>query len=288
MLASLSLADEGGRGVARVRFSVPALPVDARADTVTRCQREINFLPFTANAPGTYCLHRNLSTSMSTGSAITVNANDVTIDLKGFKIDGTSAGAGTLAYGVSASSRRGVIVRNGRIRGFFQAVAIFGTGTVIEDLALDSNTHGGVYCEGTSCTVRRNRIWNSGGAVLPPPGVDTSYGIANYSDNGQTYDNDVSSFQNLANQFPIGIQVGLGTGSIVRGNRVIGPGIGTGLGIGVANLGSSVLITGNEIVAFQKGIDSGLNPGTACRASLNRLFDVATPVLGCTDAGDNN
>jgi len=146
----------------------------------------------------------------------------------------------------------------------------------------------GVYCDGKACTVRRNNIWNSGGAVLPPPGVDSSYGIANYSDGGQTYDNMVSSFLNLANQFPIAIQVGLGAGSIVRNNRLIGPGSGQGIGISVANLGSAVLIVGNEIVSFQKGIDGGINPTTACRATSNRLFDVATPLLVCADAGDNN
>ena len=268
--------------------AIAFLPRGAAADVITDCTRVIRFLPVTINNPGTYCLERNESTSITSGAAITVNANDVTIDFKGHKIDGSGAGAGTLALGVSAVNRRGLTVRNGRIRGFLWGVQTSGTGTVVEDLSLDANTQGGINCDGTACTVRRNSIWNSGGAVLPPPGVDSSYGIANYSDGGQTYDNTVSSFLNLANQFPIAIQVGLGAGSIVRHNRVIGPGSGQGIGISVANLGSGVLIAANEIVAFEKGIDGGINPSTACRATSNRLFDIATPLLVCADAGDNN
>ncbi len=268
--------------------SMAILPRAAGADVITDCTRVIRFLPVTINHPGIYCLESNASTSITTGAAITVNANDVTIDFKGHKIDGSAAGAGTLTLGVSAVNRRGLTVRNGRIRGFFQGVQTTGTGTVIEDLALDSNTNIGIYCDGTACTVRRNNIWSTGGAVLPSPGVDSSFGIANYSDGGQTYENTVSSFLNLANQFPIAIQVGLGTGSIVRSNRVIGPGSGQGIGISVANLGSAVLIAGNEIVSFQKGIDGGINPTTACRATANRLFNVGTALLVCADAGDNN
>lgn len=264
------------------------LPRAAGADVITDCTRVIRFLPVTINNPGIYCLESNASTSITTGAAITVNANDVTIDFKGHKIDGSAAGAGTLTLGVSAVNRRGLTVRNGRIRGFFFGVQTSGAGTVIEDLSLDSNTYGGISCDGSACTVRRNNIWNSGGASLPPPGVDAAYGIANYSDGGQTYDNTVSSFLNVTNQGPIGIQVGGGVGSIVRNNRVIGPDSTHGYGISVANLGSAVLISGNEVVSFKNGIDGGINPPTACRATSNRLFNVGTHLLVCADAGDNN
>ena len=121
--------------------ALTVLPRIASADAVTRCQRGIHSLPVTINSAGTYCLDRNLSMSATTGAAITVNANDVTVDLKGFKIDGSGAGAGTLTLGVSANGRRGLTVRNGRIRGFFQGIQVTGTGTTIEDLSLDSNTN---------------------------------------------------------------------------------------------------------------------------------------------------
>jgi hypothetical protein len=269
---------------------VAILPAVAGADVVTDCQRVIRSVPVTINNPGTYCLERNESTSITTGAAITVNANDVTIDLKGFKLDGSGAGAGTLTIGVLASSRRGVTVRNGRIRGFVHGVQINGTGATIEDLSLDSNTDVGVYCSGTACTVRRNNIWNTGGAVLPPPGTESSVGIVNYSNAGQTYDNTVSSFLNLANQFPSGIEVGLAAGGIVRNNRLIGPGLLQGNGIHVLLGGgvlptSAVLVSGNEIVSFKTGVAGAAG---VCRATSNRLYDVGTPITGCTDAGDNN
>lgn len=270
--------------------SMALLPRAAAADVITDCTRVIRFLPVTINNPGIYCLESNESTSITTGAAITVNANDVTIDLKGHKIDGSGAGAGTLTVGVSASGRRGVTVRNGRIRGFSHGVTIQGTGTIIEDVSFDSNTDVGAYCSGTACTVRRNTVVNTGGAVLPPPGTESSVGIVNYSHAGQTYDNTVSSFLNLANQTPYAIEVGLATGGIVRNNRLIGPGSGQGVGIHVLLGGgvlptSAVLVSGNEIVLFHTGIGGAAG---VCRATSNRLLDVGTPIVGCADAGDNN
>jgi len=74
------------------------MPRPAGADVITDCQRVIRFLPVTINNPGIYCFESNEATSITTGAAITVNANDVTIDLKGHKIDGSGAGAGTLTW----------------------------------------------------------------------------------------------------------------------------------------------------------------------------------------------
>jgi hypothetical protein len=44
--------------------------------------------------------------------------------------------------------------------------------------------------------VRRNNIWNTGGAVMPPPGTESSFGISNTSIAGQTYETlPVTSFR---------------------------------------------------------------------------------------------
>lgn len=272
-----------------------ALPAaHAGADVFADCQRVINSLPVTITNSGTYCLERNLSTSVATGAAITVAAHNVTVDFKGHRIDGSAAGAGTLAVGVGTNGvlvPSGLTVRNGRVKGFLTGVSVGGTRVIIEDITAESNTATGISCSGTACIVRRNQVLNTGGAVLPPPGIEAVAGIVNYSDGGTTQDNLVSGF--TGPQIPHAIEVGQwGVGGIVRDNQVIGNGGGFSVGIFVAPAGlpplhAGVLIAGNQILGFQSGIRGG-TAAVSCRATQNRMANVATPITICVDAGDNN
>ena len=49
--------------------------------------------PYVIATQGVYCLTGNLSTSITTGSAIEIQANNVTLDLNGFKLGELVAGA---------------------------------------------------------------------------------------------------------------------------------------------------------------------------------------------------
>ena len=71
--------------------------------------------PVSINASGSYRLTSDLQVPTSTASGITISADDVTLDLNGFKI----LGPGTLgADGVFIDGHQNVEVRNGTIRGF--------------------------------------------------------------------------------------------------------------------------------------------------------------------------
>jgi len=72
----------------------------------------ITSLPYTISASGSYYLTGNLS---STGSGITVNADDVTIDLMGYRLIGPGSGTN---YGILINAATNVEVRNGTVRGF--------------------------------------------------------------------------------------------------------------------------------------------------------------------------
>lgn len=76
----------------------------------------ITALPYTITDPGLYYLTRNLT---STGSAITVHANNVTIDLSGFCLTGPGKGSGFGKIGiVVAAGHTNVEIRNGSIMAF--------------------------------------------------------------------------------------------------------------------------------------------------------------------------
>jgi hypothetical protein len=80
----------------------------------------ITGVPFTINSPGFYYLSGNLAYNGS-GNAITVNADDVTIDLMGFRL--ANGGAVGSTVGIDMIGRANVEIRNGTVQGF--AIGVF-------------------------------------------------------------------------------------------------------------------------------------------------------------------
>jgi len=72
----------------------------------------ISSLPFTISSPGSYVITGNLN---ATGTGITVNSSNVSIDLNGYSIIGSGKGA---FDGIYISDRSNVEIRNGTIRNF--------------------------------------------------------------------------------------------------------------------------------------------------------------------------
>jgi hypothetical protein len=74
----------------------------------------ISAAPFTIINPGSYYLTKNLS--VTTGGAITISADNVTLDLNGFTILSTSATASGTAVLINGN-RTNISISNGHIRG---------------------------------------------------------------------------------------------------------------------------------------------------------------------------
>ncbi|MDJ0613860.1 MAG: hypothetical protein QNJ29_09285 [Rhizobiaceae bacterium] len=159
---------------------------------ITECT-EITSLPTIITAQGVYCLKGNLNTAITSGDAILIDTNNVTIDLNGWKLGGLAAGLGTQANGIAASGRKNIIIRNGTIRGFYRGLEIIGTGSSghrVEDLVMDGNTHRAIDIEGDGVRILNNSIVNTG------PG-------------------------DVSNQ-AVGIRVNNGSGGIINGNLING------------------------------------------------------------------
>ncbi len=110
----------------------------AQAETIN-CT-PINSVPTVITVPGVYCLTRALVTTIASGNAIDVQANNVVIDMNGHRLGGLGAGLSTEARGSHSLNRQNITVRNGTIRGFF--IGIFmegasGQGHLIEDVRAD-------------------------------------------------------------------------------------------------------------------------------------------------------
>jgi hypothetical protein len=76
----------------------------------------ITALPFTITAPGNYYLPANIAVNMATGSAITINASEVILDLNGRSL--INVAPTNQANGVFVNDRADVTVQNGDIVGF--------------------------------------------------------------------------------------------------------------------------------------------------------------------------
>ncbi len=74
----------------------------------------VDVLPFTISQPGSYVLTKTLSAG--SGNGITIDANDVTLDLNGFAL----LGPGNASSGINDAGiiRTNVTIRNGSIRGW--------------------------------------------------------------------------------------------------------------------------------------------------------------------------
>jgi hypothetical protein len=127
----------------------------------------ISAVPYTITAPGTYCLTSSLTTNITQGAAIEIQADNVTVDLSGYTLDGV--GGTTLAYGIHSLNRRAITVRNGTVAGYYLGVLIDATsldlssGHLVEKMLVRNCTYTGVQMEGVGMILRDNVIRDIGG-----------------------------------------------------------------------------------------------------------------------------
>ncbi len=164
-----------------------------RAET-TECT-VITTIPTVITVQGVYCLKSNLATAITTGNAIEIQTNNVTIDFNNFKMGGLAAGANTEARGVYAYKRQNITLRNGNIRGFQIGIYLDGDndytnygGHVIENNRLDRNTYIGMWITGSSNIIRGNQMNSTGIANTINY---SSYGIVSFGPGAKVLNNEV-------------------------------------------------------------------------------------------------
>jgi hypothetical protein len=89
-------------------------------------QTVIYALPFVISTAGNYILEGNLTLPPGTAAqnAITVNTNNVTIDLGGFEISQTASPSTSIDFGIFAMNRANITVKNGTIVGFNEGIVL--------------------------------------------------------------------------------------------------------------------------------------------------------------------
>jgi hypothetical protein len=248
----------------------------------------ITSLPAVITTQGVYCLKQNLETAISSGAAITIATNNITIDCNDWKIGGLAAGPSTAAVGIFGDDRLNVTIRHCGVRGFIYGIGLFGitgAGHLVEDNRAELSTVVGIVVDGYGSVIRRNRVLDIGGQ----PGAAEAWGIvvggigAVVSDN---LINGVSVAGREGNGSVTGIAV-YGSSHEFSRNLVVNllP-IGTGVSVGLWGDGPSSY-RANTLMNFVAKPGTGLIAGALSFCKDNFIRNYATAISSCTDAGGN-
>jgi parallel beta-helix repeat protein len=270
---------------------VMVVPFGARAaESYDNCTGYIETLPAYISTQGNWCLRKNLSTSITSGAAIVVQASNVTIDCNDFKIGGLAGGSGTMAIGIRSASRYNTTVRNCSVRGFWLGIVTeAGGGHLIEDNRFDGNTEVGISVYSPGSTVRNNLVLDTGGGTSSSNGAQGIVGSGGVDVINNTVAGVVSNDLQPNNDARGIVVVDNATGSVV-GNRIRGvvpSGDGPSFGIIDFTSGSSVIrdnIVQGSGLAGSTGIFCN-TPATLSKDNAVAGFEVQ--VDRCTSDGDS-
>lgn len=254
----------------------------------TVCSATITALPFTISAPGTYCLKASLATAAVTGAAVSVESDDVLIDLKGFALDGPAVPT-AFTIGVRALDRRHVSVRNGTVRGFqvgvlLQSTAVEPAFYSVERVRAIANTNVGLrVASAGSNVVRDNAVLSTGGfdnAIPTCVGIDVS------GAGSRVEGNLISGLVACpAGGTRAAIQISSCLGCLVQGNEALSGAV-LANSEGVQVLSADALVVDNRLTRFSTGVLFSAG-SVSSRYRDNLSVGCATPYSGGTNSGNN-
>jgi nitrous oxidase accessory protein NosD len=258
------------------------------AQSYDNCTGVITSLPAVIVTPGIWCLKQDLSTAVTSGNVIDLQADDVVVDCNGFKLNGSAAGTATQTNGIHTIDHSRETLRHCDIRGFKIGVNLEGSGRghAVEDNNFDGNTWMGLSITANDAVVRRNRVFNTGGTTLQLHGFGIwTYGTVDILDN--TVSGVTARSGGNGNAWGIyaiedinGSIIGNGVRGLVRD--------GTGQTYGIqAQSATRVFLRNNDLVGDSNTGSHGLTCGNNGAAKDNVTSGFETGIELCVDGGGN-
>ena len=265
---------------------------DAAEPTASTCTAYIDALPYTIDAPGTYCLRRD-QVSAYYGQAILVMSSDVTVDCRNRRISlapGQYAG-GTTGVGLDMGLGN-VKVQNCQLSGFDIGVwmPFNGANNAVRNNRIDRFTSSGIQAGGDNFEAANNRITYGGGMYNGSTGISLSGDMAVGGANGQALTNNLIA--GLYGPTAAGIMAIGSNGLRVINNHVMGVrGNANGPASGMTfNLTPDLQLINNSISAMsQDQVFTPMQsqtPPALCRG--NTIYNsIQMPFYGCLRTFDN-
>jgi hypothetical protein len=269
-------------------FMFPDGSVQESAAAPTWCTA-ITSVPYSIDTAGVYCFTGNLNTSMTSGIVIAIQADNVVLDLNGWKLDGLGAGNATSTLGIWASERKNITIRNGTIRGFLVGISLTDNAPftaseshLIEGIRADKNTYLGMEVKGRGNMVRDNRVVDTGGSISNT--IATGMELAGIG--VHVLNNAINSTTATGDEPGTGMWFGDVDGAVIEGNRIDDVRSADDVGRGIV-IGSStgVLTIGNRITNADYGI---MYLGSTGKYRDNMTSEVTTSYIGGFDSGNND
>jgi hypothetical protein len=258
---------------------------ESRAETA-QCV-PIGTVPYYITAPGTYCLTKNIATSTQSGSAITIIADDVTLDCNGHTLSNSLAG--NLATGVASNDTSDVVVKNCMIRNFKSGI-LFSTNhnniTLADNVVIRSGK--GIEVSGDRVQLFDNQIIDSRAALLAAYELPWAIYVHPSAQDGSKLSRDVVIRGNRvlgmtsATYDPEGIRLDWAKSPLIEDNHVAGLEAASGLeawGI-VASSSTGALVRNNVIIAAAATSTIGLSVWGETAPAIcvgNILRGISTP-----------
>jgi hypothetical protein len=250
----------------------------------------ISSLPAVISSPGSYYLTGNL-TGVSGQDGIKIESDDVTLDLRGFTLQGVPGSGDGVAITTGGIYRRAITIKNGTARGWggsgFRAQLI--EGGVFDSLTAEGNGQWGFVLGGTGATLSRCVSTRNGASGISASEATIRGCIVQYNSGhgfqiGRAVVSDCVASHNSFNGFEA-TQSRI-EGCLVWQNGAIGVNASSSQVVANkvnANTGTGIEVTGNGSLVTQNDVQSnsgtgtgyGINvTGTVSRIEDNHVTDV--------------
>jgi hypothetical protein len=159
--------------MAAVGFFALITPADAGD---VKLLKQPSAFPLVINQPGSYRLKSNITVPDATTTAISITADNVTLDLNGYSIRGPTVCAGTpvtscsptgTGVGIDSSYKANIAIVNGTVQGMGNSgLALLGVGSRVEKVRAVSNGNRGIDVGNTSTVTGCIALGNGGTGIL--------------------------------------------------------------------------------------------------------------------------
>jgi hypothetical protein len=193
--------------------------------------------PITLSLPGAYQFAGNIHPTANT-IGISIGSDDVTIDLNGFRLHGST----TALFGI-AGSAKSVTIRNGTVTGF-RFDGIYGTGDFwdVDNMRVVENGRTGIACD-QHAQIRNSTISeNAGSGIICSSGTIQNNVVNGNSGNGIVLNRGIvqNNMVDINSGDGIDLNYGLAVNNSVTANGAIGIAATDGLGTAISVLGNAV------------------------------------------------